>query len=307
MSIKFLFKLIFFLSLFGIISCEDKYYEDISKIIDADNINAEIVLSGGITSEMKYQEITLTKPILLNENNIDSISGAIVNIKIGNNIYEFIEEINHPDVSIQNKRKGTYISKNCFQGIPGAVHVLTINYAGKTYTASEIMETVTPFDFNSIDLPSITGGGGYDSSGSLISPLLNQKIFNFGATEPCIYNWFAIDTIYGYDKSESSLYYFDIVDQQGLLSEMYSDRISYLSIGVSYKITIKKHSMSQEYKNYLIAVLKSTYWDNNLFSTIPANVPTNLSKGGLGYFYASDIYTQTISAKEIIDLLTSTL
>ncbi|MBI9067303.1 MAG: DUF4249 family protein [Salinivirgaceae bacterium] len=288
---------------FLFVSCEDLYYEDISKITDNKALMVEIVLTGGITSEMEYQEITLTKPILLNEHSIDSISGAAVNLKIGNNNYEFIEEISHPNINNLHKRKGTYVSRNQIKGIPGAVHTLAINYSGKTYTASEIMEEVDPFDFNSIDLPSKSGGGGYDTLGVLVNPLLNQIIFNFGATESCIYNWIAVDTIFGYDKSESSLYYFKVVDQQGLLSEMYSERISYLGIRMSYKITVKKSSMSQQYENYLIAVLKETYWNNNLFSTMSANVPTNLSTGGLGYFYASDIYTQTISARALIHLI----
>jgi len=285
------------------VSCEDSYYEDISKITGNKKTNAEIVITGGITSEMEYHEITLTKPMLLNEHSIDSISGAEVNLKIGDNNYEFIEAINHPNINSQQKRKGTYVSKNLIKGIPGAVHTLTIYYSGKTYTASDIMGEVKSFDFNSIDLPTKSGGGGYDSLGVLVSPLLYQNTFNFGAIESSIYHWFAVDTIFGYDKSKSSLYYFSVVDQQGLLSEMYSERISQLSIGMSYKITVKKSFISQQYENYLIAVLKETYWNNNLFSTMPANVPTNLSTGGLGYFYASDIYTQTISARELMLLI----
>ena len=205
------------------VSCEDSYYEDISKITGNKKTNAEIVITGGITSEMEYHEITLTKPMLLNEHSIDSISGAEVNLKIGDNNYEFIEAINHPNINSQQKRKGTYVSKNLIKGIPGAVHTLTIYYSGKTYTASDIMGEVKSFDFNSIDLPTKSGGGGYDSLGVLVSPLLYQNTFNFGAIESSIYHWFAVDTIFGYDKSKSSLYYFSVVDQQGLLSEMYSE------------------------------------------------------------------------------------
>ncbi len=285
------------------VSCEDSYYQEISKITDNKDIKAEIVLTGGITSEMKYHEIILTKPMTLNEQSIDSISGAVVNLKIGNNNYEFIEEINHPNIYDLPKRKGTYVSKNIIKGIPGVVHTLSINYSGKTYTASEIMEEVNPFDFNSIDLPSRAGGGEYDTSGVLIGPLLSQKLFSFGAIESSIYHWFAVDTINGSGKSESSSYYFSLVDQQGLLSEMYSELSSRMGVRMSFKVAVTKSSISQPYENYLIAVLKETYWNNNLFSTMSANVPTNLSTGGLGYFYASDTYIQTISARDLMNLI----
>lgn len=290
---------------FSLVSCEDKYYEDISEITNNEGAMAEIVINGGVTSEKKYQEITLTKPISLNGQSIDSISGAVVKLEIGDIYYNFVEEINHPNINTLNKRKGTYVSIDSIQGVPGAIHTLIVDYAGKTYIASDIMENVDPFDFNSIDLPNKSGGGQYNSVGVLVAPILSLKLFHFGAIESSIYNWFAVDTIYGYDRSESSLYYFRVVDQQGLLSEMYQELDNRWSLRMSYKITVTKFSLSQQYEDYLIAVLKETFWNNNLFSTMPANVPTNVSNGGLGYFYTSDIYKQTISARELMILIES--
>jgi hypothetical protein len=290
---------------FSLVSCEDKYYEDISKITNNEGAMAEIVINGGVTSEKKYQEITLTKPISLNGQSIDSISGAVVKLKIGDIYYNFVEEINHPNINTLNKRKGTYVSIDSIQGVPGAIHTLIVDYAGNTYTASDMMIEVNPFDFNTIDLPSMAGGGQYDTLGVLVAPLLSLKLFNFGTTESCIYNWFAIDTIYGYDRSESSFYHFKIVDQQGLLSEMYQELDYRWGLRMSYKITVTKFSLSQQYEDYLIAVLKETFWNNNLFSTMPANVPTNVTNGGLGYFYVSDAYVKTISARELLVLIES--
>ncbi|NLA24527.1 MAG: DUF4249 family protein, partial [Bacteroidales bacterium] len=257
---------------FFFISCEDKYYEEISKITNNEAIIGEIVINGGVTSEKKYQNITLIKPITLDGQNIDSISGAIVKLKIGDIYYDFIEELYHPNINSLNKRKGTYVSVDSIQGVPGVIHTLIVDYAGKTYTASDIMTKISPFDFNSIDLPYKSGGGQYDSLGVLINPLVKQKIFHFGAMESSIYHWFALDTINGHDKSESFLYYFKIVNQQGLLSEMYQTLANSWGLRISFKITVTRFSMSQQYVDYLIAVLKETYWNNNLFSTMSANV-----------------------------------
>lgn len=286
------------------VSCEDSYYEDISNITDNEAINSEIVINGGITSEIKYQEITLTKPMALDEHTIDSISGATVNLKIGDNYYEFVEEVNHPNINSLNKRKGTYVSLNSIKGTPGAIHTITVNYAGKSYTASDIMVELSPFDFHSIELPYRAGGGEYDSLGVLVAPILYLKFFNFGAENTNIYNWYLRDTIYEIeDRLKAPVYFFSTVDQQGLLSEMYMELNSTLHLRMSNIVTVKKLSISPQYEEYLIAVLKETFWNSNLFSTIPANVPTNVSTGGLGYFYASDTYTQTISASELIQLI----
>lgn len=303
MLIKFLFRTIFFLSAFVLISCEDNYYEDISEITGNQNINAEIVIIGNISSELKYHEVVITKPLLLSEQSIDSISGATVKLTIGNNSYEYIEEINRPNINRLHKRKGVYVSKDSIRGVSGETHTLTVDYLGKTYTASDIMVKANPFDFNSIDLPKLAGGGAYDSLGVLVSPMLNQNTFNFGATEAGLYSWVSIDTVLGYDKSESLTYYFDVIDQQGLLSQIEIGQSATFQLLKDSKVIVKKHSISKQYQDYLIAVLKETYWSNNIFATMPANVPTNVSSGGLGFFYASDVYKKTISATELLELI----
>lgn len=290
--------------IFFVISCEDHYYEDISNITNNQGVNAEIVINGGITSEMKYHEITLTKPILLYGHKIDSISGAIVKLKIGENYYEFVEEVNHPNITTQKKRKGTYVSLDSIKGIPGATHTLIVNYADKTYTASDIMVEVVPFDFTYMELPYLVPGGEYDSLGNLIGPTYELKLFIFGTEKTNIFNWYLRDTIFEIeDRFNSTQYFFSTVDQQGLLSEMYRELSDRMSVRASHKVTLEKLSISQQYEEYLIAVLKETFWNNNLFSTVPANVPTNVSEGGFGYFYASDTYTQTISGSELLKLV----
>ncbi|MDD4150287.1 MAG: hypothetical protein PHE33_09680 [Bacteroidales bacterium] len=290
--------------IFFVISCEDHYYEDISNITNNQGVNAEIVINGGITSEMKYHEITLTKPILLYGHKIDSISGAIVSLKIGDNYYEFVEEVNHPNITTQKKRKGTYVSLDRIKGTPGAIHTLIVNYADKTYTASDIMLEVVPFDFTYMELPYLVPGGEYDSLGNLIGPTYELKLFNFGTEKTNISNWYLRDTIFEIeDRYDATQYFFSTVDQQGLLSEMYWELCDRMGVRASQKVTLEKLSISQQYEEYLIAVLKETFWNSNLFSTVPANVPTNVSEGGFGYFYASDAYTQTITATEFRKLV----
>jgi hypothetical protein len=296
--------IIIILFLFALGSCSDSYFQDISEIIGQEEINVEIVITGGITSEKKYHEITLTKPMSLYDQTIDSISGATVKLKIGDTYYNFAEEIYHPNIQSTVKRKGVYVSLDSIQGIPGEIHTLIVDYTGKTYTASDLMVKVDTFDFSDIILPTIHPGGEYDSLGNLVVPILNLKLFNFGAEKTNIFNWYSRDSLIGNEYHfDAAVYDFGNVDQQGLLSEMYHELANYLYIRRSSSVMVKKMSVSPEYEEYLITILKETYWNTNIFSTFPANVSTNVSSGGAGYFYASDVSEQIISANELFNLL----
>ncbi|MCO5267212.1 MAG: hypothetical protein M9948_15220, partial [Lentimicrobium sp.] len=49
-------------------------------------------------------------------------------------------------------------------------------------------------------------------------------------------------------------------------------------------ITERKYSLTTEHAAYLRALLSETTWQGGLFNTAPANLPTNLSGNGMGYF-----------------------
>ena len=138
------------------ISCEGSYYQDISDFTDQEDLSTEIVITGGITSEYKYQFITLTKPMGIVDPDLDSISGAKVKVRIGNTYFEYLEECNHPNYL--NGRRGVYVSKDSLQGVPDYEHTLIVDYNGKVYTATDFMEEVEEFDLSMIDLPEMRGG-----------------------------------------------------------------------------------------------------------------------------------------------------
>jgi hypothetical protein len=49
--------------------------------------------------------------------------------------------------------------------------------------------------------------------------------------------------------------------------------------------------MTPEYAEFIREVLQETQWQGGLFNTIPANVPTNLSPGGAGFFAVCGVYS----------------
>ena len=49
-------------------------------------------------------------------------------------------------------------------------------------------------------------------------------------------------------------------------------------------IWIRKYALSNEYAEYLRAVLLETKWRGGFLDSQPANVPSNFSNGALGFF-----------------------
>ena len=64
-----------------------------------------------------------------------------------------------------------------------------------------------------------------------------------------------------------------------------------------------KMSMSDRYYDYLVSEFNLTDWSGGMFSTIPGNTKTNLSKGGTGYFYACDVKIKYLGLDELLELV----
>lgn len=62
-------------------------------------------------------------------------------------------------------------------------------------------------------------------------------------------------------------------------------------------ITELKYSLSDEYAAFLRAMLLETSWSGGFFDTAPANLPTNLSGGALGFFAVCEEHSVRIIVK----------
>ena len=60
------------------------------------------------------------------------------------------------------------------------------------------------------------------------------------------------------------------------------------------KVTVEMHSISRKYYDFLVAIALETEFNGDLFSGPPANIPSNISNGGLGFFIASAVTTEYI-------------
>jgi len=265
---KFILFLLIFLS-----ACEEK----IDWELQTEKVNT-IVVDAIITNELKYQHIHLTKPFTSQNDSGEPVSGAQVYISAKNFTTLFLESPENP---------GHYFSDYPGAGSIDVNYQLHIQHKGKTYTAEAYMIPVLP-----ANLPTWE----YDAGKDL-----------------CKISWNASQ----YNPSEQAMYE-AIISWSHLVDTTLTDtltiaRIKFYTlntINVSYNIfpqdkeevwfprnsiaIIKKYSVTNEYGDYLRALLAEAEWQGSLFEEARGNLPTNISNGGLGYFSACSVISDTL-------------
>jgi hypothetical protein len=254
-------------------SCEKK----IDWELNSENIKT-IVIDAIITNEYKYQHIRLTKPYTGLNGEVIPVSGAAVIIKADNNMIPFFES---------NEFPGNYFTLAPLAASINYDYLLQIKHDTSTYRATTYM-----------------------------IPVLNANPPTFiRDSETGLYkiNWQASQ----YNPNEQAMFE-ALISWEHLLPEGIEDSSAYAkimyytlnTIDVSYNIfpqdkedvffpagsiaVVKKYSVTDEYGDYLRALLAETEWQGSLFEDARGNLPGNISNGGLGYFSVCSVITDTI-------------
>jgi hypothetical protein len=122
------------IALFFFASCEDVVNVDLDTAAPRLVIDAAINWQKGTNGAV--QKIVLSTTTDFYSNVIPKVTGATVSIKNSTNTNYVFTEI---------PNTGEYQCTN-FKPIIGETYVLTVNYNGATYTATETMQSVTPID-----------------------------------------------------------------------------------------------------------------------------------------------------------------
>ena len=190
----------------------------------------------------------------------------------------FIEKTEEP---------GTYLSSKKIIATIDKTYYLKIEYNSKAYTANAYMESVTPFSPLSYNVA--------DNSDSLYTITWVTSTYN--SEEQAMYE-ILIDWTHLVDTSQTNtetkvkvyFYCFSTIDVSLIFPP---DKEEVLFPGGSIIIE-KKYSLTPEYAEFLRALITETEWQGSVFEQAPENIPTNISNGGLGFFSACSVITDTI-------------
>jgi len=239
--------------------------------------NNRLVVEGGITNEKKIHRIKLTRSANYFANvEAPKELGAIVTISNDEQVFALTDDNND----------GIYETASDTAGIPNKDYTLNIKLSnGSTYTANCFMKSVLPMD-------SITYmyERDFDPEVGRFDSVYKILIYAF-EPEPIgdYYLWdlFLNDVAYTDTLSDK------VFQDDGLINGNYITAAEFFRLSSSeiendtVNVRVVMQSISKAQYNFILSVLLETVFKGSPFDGPPANVPTNISNGALGFFYAN--------------------
>lgn len=241
-----------------------------------------IVVDATITDEIKIQTIHLSHPLdHLNDIPVP-VKDAAINITLPEAVYRFHESPENP---------GTYVSDIEFAGKKNKIHSLLITIGSKVYSAKAKMDpggVIPPLNY-ALDK---------------VTRLYHiTKVYNngFNPERPAMFeillDWSQVpgyrDADPGLCKSRLLYYVLPTLD----VSQVFAPAVEKVNFPSGTKIVEKRYSLTPEHAEFIRELLSETTWQGGLFNSAPANIPTNLSQGAVGYFGACAVTSRTEVAK----------
>ncbi len=247
-----------------ITACEEPIHAPLSSV-DTDRV----VVEGMLTSENTNHLIKLSRPYKTQNENPVPITGAVVTITEGSNVYPLTES---PVGS------GDYFTPPV-RAVVGKTYSLLIQYQGNAYSAQDspiAVETLHPLKYQkNKDLYTLT----LNPSGQ--APNFIRHTLSWANTGACTS---------GADcKGEVVYYDLKTID----VNEIYKPGKADFNFPLNTVVIRTKYSVSPSYKAFLRAMLSETEWRGGVFDVQRADVPTNLSGGAIGFFAVSTVVSDT--------------
>lgn len=290
-------------------SCEKGTVElEYTDVINDSEFKPSIVIRGSITSEEKYHTVLLYTSVSYTEQSISDISNATVYLEVNGKTYPYIESIHHPNYPEDKKNKGTYVSVNKIKGKPHYIHTIYAEINNTTYSASDYMTESSYFEFTKDITPYAWISTGYfrDAGGEVTDTSLSTGRIFFNQIESFIIEWKMKSedryTGFIYESKPNHAFYFDRIESQQIMNDCFLYNTNELYRNKDSIVTAKKLSISKAYNQYLYEVFKETVWNASDFATTPANISTNVTNGGIGFFSAHDVYKKTITYGNLLDI-----
>ena len=270
-------KLIIFMVLIVTYGCE----KETSLNIPA-SIEKSIVIEGMLTNESKAQEIKISWTVSGLNELPTPVSGALVKVSDGSNIVSFSEDIANP---------GIYKTTGNYSTTLGKTYYLTVIYAGKIYTATTLVEKGQYFE----DLK-------YTKDVANNRYHITWVCDPYHAIKSAMYevslDW---SNLPAYASKESSkckakmlFYTLPTID----VSQVFAPDKQVVEFPLNSQVVEKRYSLTPDYAQYVRALMLSTNWQGGYFDSAPANLPTNISGGAIGYFTAASVITSSFIITE---------
>lgn len=271
-------KIVYYISILLVLiifSCKEK--------VDIELNNEEfskLVVEGHITTEQKVHTIKLSRTLSYFDNqDVPMETGATVVIHESGSPIPFILHETSP---------GIYATDSTVAGKVGRYYTLNIKLQdGEEYSSKTYLDTCPPIDSISYEYKRFPRPHGLDTINFYIIKLYAQEPAGIGNNY--MFNFY-FDGVLDNDTLREAVYesdeYFDGWYLPGV--DIYYIQDIDL-INDSTRVKVEMLSIPYELIEYNLAVMLETDYRGSPFDGPPANIPSGISNGALGFFYASDL------------------
>ncbi len=269
---KILFLSLIALALFG---CEETVELNLEQSQEA------IIIEGLVTGQPGKQYIRISRSVGFNQSGQNpAVQDAVVSVEDneGNN-YPFVE-----------KEPGYYVPLAPFTGKVGNTYTMTARVGENLYSASELMNYVPPFDSLSFRIDKEEQASPEDE-GRYYEVLVYIKEPQ-ATTDYYLAKFYRNDTIQNWDGGWAFAY-------DDLLL---NDEINNLPVPFYYaqgdQARVEMYAVTRQCYKYYLGLNENINSDGGMFSGQPANLPTNIEGGAIGYFQVSGLASAEIKVAD---------
>ncbi len=256
------------------ISCE----KDIEWNFDDNELNT-IVVDGIITNVRKAHVIRITKPVSALNEKPEPVTGAVVSLYNGD-FTDTLKEL--------GEIQGLYYTDTAYRAVLNKTYRLRIEYAGKRYEAFARMIPVSPFRKLSY---------AYDENKGMF--YIDSVAESFNSKESAMYE-IIIDWSHLTEYQNQALidrtaviYYYTLKTID--ISQVFAPEKERIYFPAGARILERKYSLAPQHADFIRSLLSETEWRGGYFDVAEANVHTNISNGGLGFFGVCTVTRDTLT------------
>lgn len=251
-----------------------------TKEIDLDLNNEEfqrLVVEAWLTDEEKAHEVSLTLTADYFQNDVPEVAtGATVTISDGVQIFELNET-----------EPGHYFTEGNVKGEAGKTYTLKIEYDGKTYEATSILEAAPPIDLlEAIEEEDTDEDDEY-----------NEYTILLHTTEPegkgDHYYWESYPADLADDPTRT---FWEVAEDEFVDGNLIGGaEILYVEAQPGETFIFEQYRITEEAFDFFIAIQYETVFKGGLFDTPPANIPSNINNGAIGFFVTAGVAKSEVS------------
>ena len=240
-----------------------------------DDNNQRLVVDGWFTDQEKVHTVRLTKTTSYFHNEAAPMAtGATVKITDGVETFHLTET-----------SPGVYETADNVAGKRGQTYTLEIDLDGEHYEASSYMDTIPPIDSITYELYEELEGEPEDI----------YDLFLWAQEPAGVGDYYYLKTYLNGNSMSDTLrnnaFASDELVDGGYIKGAYFNEVLAES---GDSLRIEMHAISSESYRFFEAVMLETDWRGGIFDGPPANIPSNVNNGALGFFVTSAVSEESL-------------